>query len=217
MKYVIISNVDYQCRMSKYTFSENPITSKLEIGCSIFDICNFFPKSGVYTMKKAFLTAVFLFPALLLCSCDSKKPVQTGLSTIDSVERAKLHPITSNRPAVDFFEGAVLGNGGLGAIVTTRPDAVVIYFGHNDVWDIRLAEDNKDKIGTFSEIFEKVKAIPDTTGSLKNDRFFWFWRFSLIGALNNGFDGSQILLPHNTWLTVNTSRLNGIIVMDDLF
>ena len=123
-------------------------------------------------MKKAILTTMFLFPALVLCSCDSKKPAQTRLSDVDSVARARLHPITSNRPAVGFFEGAVLGNGGLGAIVTTRPDAVVIYFGHNDVWDIRLAEDNKEKIGTFSEIFEKVKAIPDTTGSLTDVKWY---------------------------------------------
>ena len=39
-------------------------------------------------------------------------------------------------------------------------DAVVVHFGHNNVWDIRIAEDNQDKIGTFKEIFDKVKAIP---------------------------------------------------------
>jgi alpha-L-fucosidase 2 len=48
--------------------------------------------------------------------------------------------ITHEGAAPDFFEGALLGNGGLGAVVTTRPDAVVIHFGHNEVWDIRVEE-----------------------------------------------------------------------------
>jgi len=88
---------------------------------------------------------------------------------LSSIERAAAHPIVSRRPAVDFFEGAVLGNGGLGAIVTTRPDAVEIYFSHNDVWDIRVAENNREKIGTFKEVFEKFKALPETIGSVNSD------------------------------------------------
>jgi len=44
---------------------------------------------------------------------------------------------------VDFFEGALLGNSALGAIACTRPDAVMIHFGHNNVWDSRLNEDHK--------------------------------------------------------------------------
>ena len=79
------------------------------------------------------------------------KPAIKSLSNVNSVGQAGLHPIIAKRPAPNFFEGAVLGNGGLGAIVTTRPDAVVIYFGHNDVWDIRIAENNREKIGTFQE------------------------------------------------------------------
>lgn len=91
---------------------------------------------------------------------------------MNPIKRAKEHPIASSRPAINFFEGALLGNGGLGAVVTTRPDAVVIHFGHNDVWDIRIAEDNKDKIGTFQEIFAKLKAIPDTVKSLKDVEWY---------------------------------------------
>ncbi len=45
-------------------------------------------------------------------------------------------------------------------MVTTRPDAVVIHFGHNDVWDIRVAEDNREKIGTFREVFARVRSLP---------------------------------------------------------
>jgi len=99
-----------------------------------------------------------------------------SLSAISSIEKAAEHRIVSKRPAVDFFEGAVLGNGGLGAIVTTRPDAVEIYFGHNDVWDIRIAENNREEIGTFKEVFEKIKAIPDGVKSLNEDQWFRDYR-----------------------------------------
>ncbi len=79
---------------------------------------------------------------------------------------AARHPIVSDRPCPDFFAGALLGNGGLGAVVTTRPDAVAIHFGHNDVWDVRVAEEHADKIGTFADIFARLQQI---SGPLKND------------------------------------------------
>ena len=85
---------------------------------------------------------------------------------------ARQHPIELNKPAVDFFEGAVLGNGGLGVIVTTRPDAVQLHFGHNNVWDIRVAEDNQDKIGTFDEIMAKIKALPEGLKNIRDDAWF---------------------------------------------
>ncbi|MFH0797623.1 MAG: hypothetical protein V2A65_11345 [Candidatus Omnitrophota bacterium] len=90
-------------------------------------------------------------------------------STFDPVGHAALHPIVRTTPAVDFFEGAVLGNGGLGAIVCVRPDAIVVHFGHNNVWDIRIAEDHKEKIGTFQQVFERVKAVPSTYRDLNED------------------------------------------------
>lgn len=51
----------------------------------------------------------------------------------NSQEQASKHAMTVNKPAPDFFEGALLGNGGLGVVVTTRPDAVCLHFGHNNV------------------------------------------------------------------------------------
>lgn len=87
-------------------------------------------------------------------------------------DRAHNHPITADKPAVDFFAGALLGNGGLGAVVTTRPDAVVIHFGHNNVWDIRVAEDYQAEIGTFAEIFERVRQIPTTYATLEEDPWY---------------------------------------------
>jgi hypothetical protein len=67
-------------------------------------------------------------------------------------------------------------------VVTTRPDAVVLYFCHNNVWDIRIAENNREKIGTFKEIFEKVKAIPDTLAVLTDDP--WYKEYSEMAAKN---------------------------------
>ncbi len=88
---------------------------------------------------------------------------------MDSFARAGLHPIALNKPAVRFFEGAVLGNGALGAIVCTRPDAVAIHFGHNNVWDIRVDESHADEVLTFDEVFEKVNAVPAHFASLEDD------------------------------------------------
>lgn len=87
-------------------------------------------------------------------------------------EQAKRHPIRYDKPAPDFFEGALMGNGGLGAVVTTRPDAVVIHFGHNNVWDIRIAEDNEDKIGTFQDVFEQLKQIPQELNSFRENEWY---------------------------------------------
>jgi alpha-L-fucosidase 2 len=105
-------------------------------------------------------------------------------STFLPAERAARHPIVADRPAVDFFAGALLGNGGLGAVVTTRPDAVVIHLGHNNVWDIRIAERNGDQIGTFREVFDRVKAIPDTVTALDEDP--WYRRYCAMCVENYG-------------------------------
>ncbi|MEZ4861748.1 MAG: glycoside hydrolase N-terminal domain-containing protein [Caldilineaceae bacterium] len=93
-------------------------------------------------------------------------------TSFTSFARAKLHPITCDKPAVNFFSGALLGNGGLGAVVTTRPDAVVIHFGHNNVWDIRVAEEHQDEIGSFQAIFERVRQIPASYGTLEEDPWY---------------------------------------------
>jgi alpha-L-fucosidase 2 len=104
--------------------------------------------------------------------------------SFNSFEIAKLHPLASDRPAPDFFEGPLLGNGAMGVVVTTRPDGVMLYFGHNNVWDIRIAENNKEKIGTFKEVFKRVKAIPDTLALLTQDP--WYNEYSNMAAENYG-------------------------------
>jgi alpha-L-fucosidase 2 len=91
---------------------------------------------------------------------------------MNSSEQAKRHPIRYEKPAPDFFEGALMGNGGLGAVVTTRPDAVVIHFGHNNVWDIRIAENNQDRIGTFQDVFKQLKQIPNDLESFRENDWY---------------------------------------------
>ena len=75
----------------------------------------------------------------------------------DPVERASRHAIVRESPAVNLFEGAVLGNGHMGVIVTTRPDSLKIHFGHNSVLDIRAKSIPMDELGTFEELWGKFK------------------------------------------------------------
>jgi len=123
-------------------------------------------------MKHISLATILITTVLILLQQPGSGMSAEQLSTLDPAGRAGRHAIAYDRPAVNFFEGGVLGNGGLGAVVTTRPDAVVIRFGHNDVWDIRLAEDNADEIGTFRELFDRVAAIPDTLDSLNEAAWY---------------------------------------------
>lgn len=88
------------------------------------------------------------------------------------VSRASAHPIVYDRPAPDFFEGALLGNGALGVVVTTRPDAVVLHFGHNNVWDIRIKEHEWEALGTFQEIYEKLAEIAERGEDPRNSEWF---------------------------------------------
>ena len=72
---------------------------------------------------RSFANHVALLVPVLLSAAN----VLAGGEVFDAQERAGRHAIEMNKPAQDFFEGGVLGNGGLGAIVCGRPDAVVIY------------------------------------------------------------------------------------------
>lgn len=132
-------------------------------------------------MKKLSIVSLSI---LLLCGCSEKSTFQKPFS---SFERAKLHPVTSDKPAIGFFDGALLGNGGMGVVVTTRPDGIVVYFGHNNVWDIRIAENHKDKIGTFDYGFMDKMGI-------------WFENFSLPVVINEclmqSYDGTIRLFPN---------------------
>ena len=106
---------------------------------------------------------------------------QSG-ENFSSYERAKKHSLIFDGPAPDFFQGALLGNGGMGVVVTTRPDAIVLRFGHNNVWDIRLAENHRKGIGTFNFVFDKVSKIPDTLALLTEDP--WYAEYSRMAADN---------------------------------
>ncbi len=117
--------------------------------------------------------AVYAFLAVAAGGAEKPGALDTkSLSGFDPLARAAKHPIALNRPAPNFFSGALLGNGGMGVVVTTRPDAVRLIFGHNSVWDIRIGEDTKTGVGTFREIFERVSAIPDTLKTLYEDPWY---------------------------------------------
>jgi len=131
----------------------------------------------INTMKKYFNAGPVILGSFLCIT-----NISAADEPFDSFERAKLHPITADKPAIGFFEGALLGNGGMGVVVTTRPDAIVLYFGHNNVWDIRIAENNREKIGTFKEVFNRVKTIPDTLSLLTEDP--WYREYSLMTQEN---------------------------------
>jgi len=109
---------------------------------------------------------IFAIAPLFLCINDYSQ------NSFSSWEEAGQHSIVRNTPAPDFFEGALIGNGGMGVVVCTRPDAVVFRFGHNDVWDIRIAEDNREAIGDFQKIFEKIKSIDPHLKNLEDDPWY---------------------------------------------
>jgi hypothetical protein len=125
---------------------------------------------------------ITLFSVLVLISLSQTIIGQDLIESFSSFDKAKNHPVEFKKPAIDFFEGALLGNGGMGVVVTTRPDGVRMYFGHNNVWDIRIAEDNREEIGTFEYVFNKVKEIPDTLELLTQDP--WYNEYSKIAAAN---------------------------------
>jgi len=120
----------------------------------------------------------FSFSFFMLCLLFSPP----AMAQLSGVETAKKHTLVYNKPAPDFFEGALLGNGGMGVVVTTRPDAVVLYFGHNNVWDIRIAEQNKEKLGTFQEVFDRVKQIPAGLKNLTDDP--WYAAYNRMASEN---------------------------------
>jgi len=132
-----------------------------------------------------------------------------------SAQQAKKHSISINKPAPDFFEGALLGNGGMGVVVTTRPDAVVLYFGHNNVWDIRIAEKHRLEIGTFDSVFNMVKALPNILQNLSDNK--WYNEYNRLtsdnyskpyprpfpcGSVILGFDRRNVqLLGHTLYIS----------------
>jgi alpha-L-fucosidase 2 len=119
-----------------------------------------------------------LFCTLLLVSVFSVSNAQVKQTPLSPVAMAAKHAIVYNKPAPDFFEGALLGNGGMGVVVTTRPDAVVLYFGHNNVWDIRIAENNREALHDFNYVFNKVKDIPDLSGDV------WYRQYNSLASEN---------------------------------
>ena len=75
----------------------------------------------------------------------------------DQVACAARHTIKRNQPAPEFLDGAVLGNGHMGVTVTTRPDSVKIYFGHNSVLDVRATCLSMAELSVFEQLWSKFR------------------------------------------------------------
>ena len=131
--------------------------------------------------------------AVVLAAPHAGAEVPDGAHPLDAVERARRHAIERRGPAVDFFEGALLGNGAMGAVVTTRPDAVVIHFGHNEVWDIRAEEVPSSAVGQFADLWKRfqngdrswVEGYNKRAGKPDSNKYPRPWP---CGALLLGFD-----------------------------
>ncbi|GEO09668.1 glycosyl hydrolase family 95 catalytic domain-containing protein [Segetibacter aerophilus] len=123
----------------------------------------FFPKN---TKRTSCLIAALLLPLPFI----GYKEIVIGKP--EAKELARRHSIVCNKPAPDFFSGALLGNGGLGVVVTTRPDAIVLYFGHNNVWDVRVAENHREELKDFNYVFDKLKKVPTSIAKLTQNKWY---------------------------------------------
>ena len=104
------------------------------------------------------------------------------MKATDILAIAKKHTIKHELAAPDFFEGALMGNGNLGLVVCSRPDGIVFYLGHNDIWDIRIEEGHKDKIGTFQEIWERILS---TSGDIHNEKWYQDYEREVTASYHN--------------------------------
>ena len=150
-------------------------------------------------------------------------------SKFDSQAVATEHAIEFEGPAVNFFEGALLGNGGLGIVVRTRPDAILVHFGHNSVWDQRIAEDNSDGIGTFDEVFETIRSLSEEHDQITETEWFKEYRSTTrenyrkpyprpfpCGSLILGFDSRDVaVLGHEVDIGKGRCRVE-LLVEDEI-
>jgi alpha-L-fucosidase 2 len=75
-------------------------------------------------------------------------------ATLQPSQIAKRHLIARALPGPNFFEGMLLGNGDVGVCVVVRPDALGLYLGKNDVWDIRVDEESAKHVLPFPELLK---------------------------------------------------------------
>jgi hypothetical protein len=78
---------------------------------------------------------------------------------LDAFEIAHRHCIVRDIPTPNFFEGMPLGNGDVGVCVVVRPDALGLYLGKNDCWDIRMSEDQQ--VVPFRELLKMWQRASD--------------------------------------------------------
>jgi len=89
-------------------------------------------------MKKSTLLLTIIFFSLVCFSQEKDK-------TFSSFEQAKNHPIIHEGPAPDFFEGALIGNGGLGAVENNQMIKPNFVFAFLLLIFIACVNENSDK------------------------------------------------------------------------
>lgn len=115
--------------------------------------------------------------ALPLASLSAPATSRAGSAPADirkseGAELASRHPIVGTRPATNFMDGSILGNGDLGAVVEPRPDVILIHVGHNAVWDQRMLPLDMEKLKTFQFAMDKIKEIGTSVDRLDRDPWF---------------------------------------------
>ena len=94
----------------------------------------------------------------------------------------RAHTIEWTGPVPRFFDAALMGNGSLGVALSTRPDAILLRLGSNDVWDRRIDESHADGILTFDEVLRRVEDADPALHRLEDDPWFAEYRARMVAA-----------------------------------
>ncbi|WP_288267422.1 hypothetical protein [uncultured Methanobrevibacter sp.] len=123
----------------------------------------------------------------------------------DTIKLAKKHSIRRDVASPDFFEGAIMGNGDLGLIVCTRPDALLMHLGHNNIWDIDFLSryDYKNQL-LSEEVYFEVKDIKFIDFEYLNTFFYNFKREKTVSSRDD-FDIHNI--RNDFFLLVETKEI----------
>ena len=125
-----------------------------------------------------------------------------------------------DKPAVRLLEAGLIGNGAMGVAIRTRPDAILLHFGHNAVWDRRVEEVPEELIGKFDDFWRQWKArergeasaigwteeYAKKTAAGYNEKYPRPWP---CGTLALGFDRRKVeILGHRVRLTDGVCQVN---------
>jgi len=102
-------------------------------------------------------------------------------------ERSEQHRIRVDGPSVRLIESALLGNGGLGVMLRVRPDAIVLHFAHNAVWDRRIDESHAHDTSTFEDVFGRIAPLAREGIDLETDEWFKAYRARMVESYSRPY------------------------------